>query len=220
MERWNNRLTLQGQSPLEEYKRNHLTLVCHLDIAVADERSVRSISCNDETCINHLVPSIVFSADIKQRRSLYDWKQQPVLVENVEIVESTEGIIPSLVRFYDIHNVVTDSLGGLRYQSAIDGTFQFLRGFSEWESGVRIVEFEPPKNHFIDSKIQSTFKVVDGIPHNQRKFFWHGFSYCELKALLSSLRVSLNDKRVEVCLRESPQTRMKITDVLLGPFNL
>src|ERR1039458_3173668 len=130
-ERWSNRLALHGQSLVKQYQRNRLTLLCDLDISRTLKHCNGAVSRDNQGRIDHFVASVVLSAKVNNGCDLHDWKHKPVFVEDVEIVEAPEGIIPSVVRFYDIHDEVNDFLGGLLYQSAIDGSYKTIPSFSK-----------------------------------------------------------------------------------------
>lgn len=220
LERWNHRLTLHGQSLVEEYQRDRLTLVCDLDISGGLKHRHGSIARHNQVHIDPLVASIIFSAKANDRSNLHHWKQEPVFVKNVEIVKASEGIIPSLVRFYDIHDEVSDLFGGLPYQSAIDGVYKAIPTLPERECSVIVVPLQSSENDLIESNIQGTFEVVSGIADDEGKVVWKGFSYLDLKAIVSSLNVFINTETVKVSVGEGQDARVKIVDVLLGPFNL
>jgi len=219
-ERFNNRATFHGHSIVEQYHQGRFTLVCDLDIRVADTLVSRgSISSNRPSPDNNLRASVIFSNNIIDRRDLHEWYQKPVFVENVEIVQGPKGVIPSLVRFYDIQDEVADLFGGLVYFRPFDGSYKVIPSFPKRENGVVVVDSEVVKYDFIDSEIKGTAKVVEGITDYGREVIWHGLSSIDLHAIVSELSVTLDAESVRVH-SKSTDHFVKVIDVLLGPINL
>jgi hypothetical protein len=203
-ERWDNRFTFHGQSLIEQYQQGRITLVCDLDISVANASvNRRSASGDGPSSDTKLLASLVFSANIVNSSDLYDWKQKPVLVENVEIVQGPDGVIPSLVRFYDIHDEVTDCFGGLGYYSGIYGGCKFIPGFSNRKSSVVIPSPEPAKNYTVDGKIERCLEIVEGISNHKREIVWKGLHYLDVKQIISSLRIMLDTETVRITREDS-----------------
>jgi hypothetical protein len=220
LEMWNNRFTFQGQSIVEQYQQARLTLVCDLDIRVADARMNRRPIVDDDPIPNsNLLASVVFRQNAVHRSDLHEWKQKPVFVSNVEVVEGPEGVIPSLVGFYDIHDEVSDLFGGLLYQSTIDCAYHTIPGFSKRESSVVVVAAKPSENDFVDRKIQSAFEVVESIPDDKSKVIWKGLSGIDLHDIVSELAVRMDAESVRVHSKCNDHL-VKIVDVMLGPFDL
>jgi hypothetical protein len=218
-ERWNNRFTLQGQSLVEKYREGRMSVVCDFEFSRTAKWSRGAISCNGDIADNPVV-SLVFCAKTEDRSYLYDWKQKPVFVEDVDIMQGPQGVIPSSVRFYDIHDEVKDVFGGLLYQSAIDASYKFIPRFKEWKYSVIVVPSKSSKVDFVNSKVQSALEVVRGISNDKSNVSWQGFSYIELDAIVSGLKILIGAKRVKITSSKSQDFRVKIIDVLLGPFNL
>jgi hypothetical protein len=151
---------------------------------------------------------------------LQDWKQEPVFVEDVEIVQGPEGAIPSLVRFYGIHDEVGDCFGGLMYQSAFDGSYKFIPGFSKWESSEVIVTSQPTKNNLVNCNIKRSLEIMEGISNDESNVIGKRLSLLEMKNVISALRVVLNVDSVEIGCLEGQNASVKVRDVLVGPFDL
>jgi hypothetical protein len=219
-ERFNNRATFHGHSLVEQYHQGRFTIVCDLDIRVADTLVSRgSISSNSPSPDNNLLASVIFSNNIIDRRDLHEWNQKPVFVENVESVQGPKGTIPSLVRFYDIHDEVTDLFGGLVYFCPSNGSYKVMSSCLKRETGMVVVDIEVVKYDLIDSEIKGTVEVVEGIANYEREVIWHGLSSVDLHAIVSELSVTLDAESVRVH-SKSTDHFVKVIDVLLGPINL
>ena len=219
-ERWNNGFTLQGQSLVEQYLWNGVTIVCDLKFSLHPKGSDGAVSCDDKGHIVPLVASIILRAKTSNGRNLHDWEQRPVFVEDVEIVKGPKGVIPSLIRFYDIHDEISDLFGGLLYQSAIDNCYKVIPGFSHWKFGKVVVMSQPSVYDFVNRNIQRAFEVVRRISNDESNVSWKRVSHFDLKGLLSNISIFIDADTVKVTCTEDQNARVKVSDVLLGPFNL
>src|SRR5216684_2386144 len=204
MERLKNWLALHRQSLVKKYMNGRLTLICDLEVFMAGKRRKGKSGAaeNPQTNGKFLAP-VVLKARIMQCADSQDWKQEPVFIKNVEFVQGPDGVIPSFVRFYGIHNEVCDCFGGLVYQPTFDGSYKFIPGFSEWESGEVIVTPKPTKNDLIDCDIERSLEIMEGVSSNERKvFFRKGLSFLEVENVISGFRVLISDKTVEVACLE------------------
>ena len=221
LERWENRLILQGQSLVEEYEQGRLTLVCDLDVSMARKWSDASLRGSENPKINsNFLASVVLKAKVTQHADVHDWKQEPMLVNDVEFVQGPEGVIPSVVRFYGIHDEVRDCFGGLMYQSALDGSYKFIPSFSKWESAMVIITPKATENNLINCNVERPLEVVEGISDHERSVSWKSFRFLVAKNIFPSLRGFIDNDVVEVTFLEIQNAVVKVTDVLLGPFDL
>ena len=222
LERWKNRLTRQGQSTVEQYKDGRISVIC--DLAITPSHFVSSDpSSADNPWLNHiLMASVVFHADAVNNVHVHHWEQEPVLIEDIQIVQGPKGVIPSLVWLYDIHNEVTDCLRGLMYQSAINGRYKFIPRLAERESGVVVVSMKSPKDDFIDQNIQSSFQIVQRIAKDEGQVssVWDYARHLNFKHIVSSLKIVLDRKRVNCTVNQQIAAGVKIHDVLIGPLDL
>lgn len=127
MERWDNRLSTERLSFCEEYRKGRLTLVLKfkdrvgVDIGYAEFSAVRD---PDGTVVH--MRTAEFERHAVEFGDRNDRNQQVMLVGDVQIVESPEGVIPSLVRL-DLVNYGADySRGRHLHFSTLDGSFHFL----------------------------------------------------------------------------------------------
>lgn len=166
-----------------------------------------------------LLASVVFVADTVKKIELQGWDEQLVLVLNVQSVQGPQELIPSIVRLYDIHDEVGDSLGSLKYFSAFDGRYKLVPCFPKRKSAVLIPNLEDAENNLIDGNIESTFQVVQSVPDNQGKVIWNGLSDSDLNSIGPRIRVSLDADGVETRCLNNGHPAFKVVDVLLGPLD-
>jgi hypothetical protein len=221
MKRWQNRLTLHGQSVVEKYKQGRISLICDIEVPVlrAIHVATPAASCENPSVNEQFLAFLVYSANVAHSTDLHNWKQKPVLIEDVEIVQGPQGVIPSFVRFYDIHDEVADCWRGFMYQSAIYGGYKIIPTSSHREPSLVITSLQPGKDDIVNSEVQGRFQIMQGVANDERKIVWNGLFYVNLKRLISSLRITIDANSVRVWC-ETDHPTVKIIDVLLGPFNL
>lgn len=220
--RWKNRLTSQGNSRVEQYENGRISVICDLAITPSHFVSSYSPSADNPRLDNVLIASVVFNSDAMDHVHMHYWEQDPVLVDNVQIVQGPQGIIPSLVRLYDIHDEIADISGCLMYQSAIDGRYKFIPRLTERKSSVVVVSVKPSKYDLINQNIQSSLKVMQSIADDQSKVsrVRHHARYLDLKHIVSCIRICLDKERVNCTINQEIAAGVKIQDVLIGPLDL
>ena len=147
--KWNRTL-------VEQYQQGQASLICDLAILQVIKRVSSSASPCDNPPSHQVLASLVFNADVVNAIDLHHWQQEPVLVENVETVQGPNGVIPSVVRLYPIHDETSDCLGGLCYLAAINGGLKFLPIFPDRKSSVVVRATESSNYDFVDNKIKSS----------------------------------------------------------------
>ncbi len=98
MERWDNRLT-GDQSLVESYIEVRLSIALYCHIAVAGKRRVLSTVIKNSAKVENTT-AVAFSANVSDRNHRHYWKQEPMFVNDVQVVQCVERIIPSSVRLY------------------------------------------------------------------------------------------------------------------------
>jgi hypothetical protein len=219
--RWENRFSFPDRSLVEQYQNGRCALICDLKISPRQVVADKSSSSRDNL-VEHFFVSAIFNADTVDYVDVHDWKQEPMFIDVVKVVQSQQSTIPSIVRLYGIHDEVADCYGSAMYQSAIDGRYKFIpRGF-EREFSVIVVAFQRPKNNLIDGVIQSRFEVVQGIANDKGKLARRRreLHNLDFENIISGLRIVLDSEYVKATYREYLDFTVKICDVMFGPFNL
>lgn len=223
IKRWQDRLSLEGCSKVEQYRRGRMALIVHCEIPSVQMPESHAPRIVHENRINrNLDVFVIFKANTLYQHKLQHWNQKLMLIHDIEIVNSPEGIIPSLVGFYRIQN---KSLNGrsdlLLFQSAVKKTFEFLPRVSDWEAcplrGVSIAS----ENNLVVHEIQSTAQVVQHVSDDEGSLSDIQESM-KLKPdiICSHLSIFIDMNRVEVRAKEVIEKRIEVIDVLQGPFNL
>src|ERR1700687_2364067 len=113
MQRWENQFVTHRESLLEQYQQGRFTVVCDLDICRSAIVEAGAVASDYPSANTDLCASGVFCPDFTNGAGLPNWNQQPVFVQNVETVQGPEGVIPSIIGFYNIHDEISDCFGGL-----------------------------------------------------------------------------------------------------------
>jgi hypothetical protein len=108
MEHRDNRFILENVSLIEAYFERRLPVICNLKISGArygiDPPALR----NKEVKAFEPSTAFVLSACSSEFNDRNNRDQQPMLIDNVEIVKSVQEIIASSVRLYLVYNKTTD----------------------------------------------------------------------------------------------------------------
>lgn len=221
-ERWQDRLTVDGHSIAENYANGRLSLICDLNVIVAEAGVDRDFRVNQRPLgDSEVFSSAIFAVDCPNVRNVLLRDQEPVLVFNVECVETPEGFpASSLVRLYGIHDEVDDCFGGLLFQSTITGDYKIIPGIVDRELRVLGPNALSRKLNIVHSEVESAHKVVDHVPNDQQKTLRGGLICTDLKEAISGFSIVLDGNTVRASVGELPRLLVKIIDVLIGPFDL
>jgi len=221
-ERWDDRLRLEGKSYVEQYRDGRMAIVLHLEILpVQTLQSDPAGGIEENRRLLDCYSVLVLKADIANSHKLDDWDEKLVFIRNVEFVKSPEGRIPSLVGFYRIENEVVDSRSDLLLmQSAINGCFKLLPRVANWKLGMAVNDSTASNDNFGIQNVQCASQVVQRIPD-----YYGGSFYIEPMSQIQAkpdplTSVFLDRNLVEVRLNKSFESRFKVVDVMIGPFNL
>lgn len=224
MERWNNRLTPKGLAVLKEYIEGRLKIALELEIAgQVVGYTYLSVAINQDGTLLHdegAVGSIEPQVNECVSGSV-DRGDEQVFVINVGIVQSAQGLIPSVAKgpyFINEHkgHPVPDSL----FKSAMNGVYKFLPLIRERQtSPVRGYVSSHP-NHVADHDIQRRSKIVDSVSNDQRNLPRRRLSDFDYELVLSGVSVFLEPEIAKFSLKVIPNQKGKIADVLIGPFDL
>jgi hypothetical protein len=216
-ERWNNRLVVEKVSLLKAYLDGRLSVCLIVEIcgtAVGDGTSV----CHDAEVVLGKWPHkavVVYGVRDGSKGVVRD-EDHSMLVEVVQFVESPQGVIPSTVRLYRLNNETTKLGADLLFKSTVNGLFKFLPSFMHWEMHVGIVTAQHADD-FGDSVVKGTSKIVDGVANHCAKV---GNGMPEVEAEVASFRVFIDERGVVVRRHEGNDSRLRLLDVMIGPFNL
>ncbi len=221
-ERWQDRLTVERHSIAENYADGRVSLICDLNILAPDTRVDRDAGM-DHCPFGHseIFATAIFAVDRPDMSNVFLRDQEPMLVFNVESVQTPQGFAYcSLVRLYRIHDEVDDCFGGLLFQSTIDGNYKVIPGRANRKMSVRVPRSSSLEFNVAHYEVKRASEVMNGVSNNEEDSFWNGFICADLEEAISSLRIVLDRDTVRASLGKLPRLSVKIVDVLIGPFDL
>lgn len=146
-------------------------------------------------------------------------EQEAMLVDNIQLVEHPEVVIPSLVRLSSINEGFgsgTDTV----YFSARFGLI-FVRTLADRIHGLLGGGIAIGVNHLTDQIIESTSEIVDCIARDQRDDLGNRRDACQtISSQIAKLVVCLAHDFVGLRLHEGVKLDFNVLDVLFGPFDL
>lgn len=144
-----------------------------------------------------------------------------MFVSNVQLVETPEGVVPTLV-WLDSHDRIYGVLPHALYLSRKSGLLLFggWCQLGDWKarilSRLAIVRQDQP----IGEVIQSTPEVLNGVPGNEPNVGWNRSNLGDPIDFVSTIRVKIYSDGVRVGLHEGSRGRLEIVDVFVGPIDL
>lgn len=152
--------------------------------------------------------------------SYSDGQQEPMLVNNVELVEQPERLVRSDVRLYrldDVQRIGRDLL----YFSIANGRLILLNSVGNGKVNAFVGSTAVSLDKLPHQVIKSTPKIVDSISKDERDFVGNGFDFSDIKRRVLNLRYSvrLGSNSIGLILKEPVDSSIQFTDVLFGPFN-
>jgi hypothetical protein len=228
VERLNDRLTLVGNSYVEQYRNGRMALIlrCELSFPTKFDVEARFLS-KDRLLVDKRIAFIVLKAKLGKPHHIEYWDQQLMFVEDVQIVQGPKGAIPSLVGLYDIQQEIDDQrdsgISGetLLFQSAIDLTYKFLPLIANWKPCpvIGLSGCDGFKSLVVQN-IQGAFEIMQDIADDESAARHVESGLVNLKSNTVAPFVFLDADGVKIRFGESLKQLIQVTDVLHGPFNL
>lgn len=220
MQRWDNRLTLETLNIAEQYVKGRLSVILDLDFAGHVKTCAQFMVLSDLERKDSLHVPFGLDSERTQRSDGEHRYEQPMFIGNVQIVKGAQGVIPSLVRLYDIKKE-SDHIGAeTLYCSTVNGGFKFLPCLPKWELGFRRRSATSPNNKLISDMIERGVQVVNSIANDQGDLIGNFPSQAKCRDAISCMSVFLDTKMIKVSLHKSVEHIVQLTDVLIGPFDL
>ncbi len=212
-ERWENRLTVEGISFAEKYIEGRISIILYVQFGAAEISVKQSVGADARGQGDREVSVLVFGVNINGD-NIENNDQAAMLINDVQIVQSVQGIIPSTVGLYRINYQVADFRTRSLYFSTVNRAYEFLSFFKEWKlsTSIRI------RDGLADHQIESRMKIVNGVSDNQSRIGWE--FKVDLETDISSLAIFLDVQTARVSVSKPLHKGVEVTDVLIGPFDL
>jgi len=226
VERLNDRLTGVGDANVEQYCRGRIALVLDCQVSLPIEFKAGRCIKGEESALWERDVFIVLKADVHKPHHLEHWDKQLVLVSNVQFVQGPQGVIPSRVGLYNIHEKIANETGvrviggSLLFQSAIQGSFKILSGIADWKPRVTLSAPCGSLDSLVVEKVERTLEIVDSVTSDESGISSGESCAVNIEKQVIAPFVFLDADGVKIRLSESVQKFIQIKDVLVGPFNL
>ena len=218
-ERWDNRLGgAEVISFAEEYSKGRLSIVCYMELGGSGERIKFPTIADYKSRINDFIIVVIMCAHTSQLSDRNNWEQQPMLVNDVQMVKTPQGVIPSFVWLNYIDDQVENVLPGHLYFSTVDGFYNFTSSITDREIGIPVWDIPGHSNNLTGHNVQGGTQIVDDITNNQRNLSWKRIGIEREDVVPSGIFVDM--QTVEVSFKECSKTSLNLLDVLVGPFDL
>lgn len=148
-------------------------------------------------------------------------KHESMLVNNIELADMPERIIPSYVRLHSLDDFLRTGADFL-YFSATHGRCVFLktiRTTENREEGVFIGDATVSLDELPCKMVECTSQIMNGITKNDRDGSGNRLRPSDIKRCVLDYRVRLGSDCVRLGTNESLDSQVQISDVLFGPFN-
>jgi hypothetical protein len=195
-------------------------LILNLRIFECDRKSRNELIFEEPSSRKDFHASLIFNADSIDKAQFRFSNQQPVLVFDVKSVEGPDAVtIPSFVRLYRIQNALDDLFGGFLIESAINGVFKRFPGVVNRELSVPGSLASVQELNLVCGVVESGSEIVQGIPEDQSEFRRKSLDSSYLEKIVSSLRLSLNENLVSLCIREAEENAVEVIDVFFSSLH-
>jgi len=225
-QRHRDRLVLEQGIWTEHYRQGRMALVLDCDFPTI------SVFQSDAARFVHGVASppnsssfIVLKADVHNCHKLQSWDEKLMLVTDIHLVQGPDGVIPSLVGFYRIHNEGPKFGSYLPlFQSTIEPmVYKSFPSITDWECIPARRNTTTFQCDLVEHEIKGASKVMQGISSGESDLISRKqiLSNIDTKEILAALSVVINPRSVTVGVSPECQSKLvNVRDVLAGPLNL
>lgn len=150
--------------------------------------------------------------------SVADDQEQFVLVDDIEVVDSSQRVIPSAIRFQR-PNYIDDIRGGAMYMSVLNHAFKIIGCTTKGKlHAVRIPVVE--HDQVGGQVVQRCAKVMNGVSQDSGEPIRQPLFDAKHDAVISGIRFTLYDSAIGVAVKELRDYEIEVRDVAIGPFGL
>lgn len=205
----------------EDYGRGAIALFYHLEFSTSGVPEDQGPFVAEQSLIDSMpFPMLVFHKEGVQPEGLQMGNQPPMLVHPVELIQTPEIVsIPSLPRLYHAQKSVSEGDEGLVLWSTFNKLFKIVTDVADGE-GFLMRFGAVGSGQFKPCQLESASQVMKSIPNDEREAVWHGLSRRDLNEIISGFWIRFYGDCVSTALEEFSAARVKIADVLVGPFEL
>ena len=214
IESFNNRFTLKDISIPEKYLEGRISIALNVHFTHSANGMDKIPIADNHANIFYFKAILAFNANVRDFAYSNDWDQKSVFIHSIETIDPPQGIIPSLVRLYNIEDQSSDfgSRGDL-YFSFFNSDYKILPSFMKRE-----MNFVASDNT-ISNKIKGCSQIMNYVTDDKRNFPWNGLSHTELNLIISSIRIFLYRQAIKISSFEKlSDTEIKLVDMMYCTF--
>jgi len=220
MQRFNDRLVLEGLPIAESYIEGRLEILTDFDISCGGEtHNYLAVFNRADMHIHHgeqgtkIVPHLeIFDSSIMSRRD-----KCFMFIGYVEIVDCPQKFIPSVVRFQSA-DYLDDIFSGSVYVSIFNHTVKAIDIITKREIDILgISAFQA--DQFGSKKVKGCSQVMDGVTDDCGKMARYFMPDSERPELIRGVSVLLDNDSVRFRFNVVDDVIVKLTDVAFGPIN-
>jgi hypothetical protein len=231
VECWNNRLSIENMTFAKRYFKGEMEVGLVFEIPYAAlvgnkfvaifKRKFPIRSCGDVPrtggqLINPVYDKFVSETKITMSGS--NWNQQEVFISDVDLVETQEGIVPSLVRLEPLDQFDCRCAGSLDFGDS--ARVKVGLGRTYWERSVFCCSPAIITDQIVGQQIEGGAKVVDAISDDSAPLKRDGLAFAKAVNFVTGLRVYLHDDGMRLSALESNDSCVKVRKMLFGPVDL
>jgi hypothetical protein len=217
---WNDKMALHQRSFAEYYCEGSAALVYQLELAVLPSNPDSSLGPES------LFRDSVFSAFAIFHKQMFDLaelemgNQQLVFVKVVEPIEGVKSVsIPSLVRLYIVKDQGSNADQERLVWSSVEKLFKQSPLGIDWELLLPFGRYRIPSN-FSPRVVDCCSQVVQSVAKDQADVDGDAFDDLDLNQVMKGVSAAINKNSINATFTETLKVRVKIVDLLLGPFEL
>jgi hypothetical protein len=221
-QRWDNRLILEKESFFEAYLDGRLCVGLVVDIGGRAFGNGTSVTEDANTMGREWTCGVLlykFNPGLKRVTGEDDGS---MLIDVVQSVECPKGKVPSLVRLYRIDDKLAKVGADLLFKSAIDGLYKFFPRFMHGEVDLTSTGVATQVADDLSyGVVERAPEIVNGITDDHTKPVDSECAWGpKIKAQITRFRVFIDERSVTLVHQEAIDPSLRISDVLIGPFNL
>jgi hypothetical protein len=143
--------------------------------------------------------------------------QQPMLVDDVKLMQSPQQVIPSTVRLESVNELFSGNRHTLSFSFRLENVLLGTIADREVNSPDRVPGIT---NQLASEMIEGAPKVMRSVASGNGQFGGHDGKWAEYKICPRLFFVEMVNTYIRVRLQEPNSFPVEITDVLFGPLNL
>jgi hypothetical protein len=220
VQRRDDRLTFEGKSIIEEYSSGRMALILYSKIfplELVQRQSPRLVG-NQPLLKRPFFSIFVLKANTSNVDDLQEWNKELMFVSNIQVIQSPDRVIPSLVGLYVVQEQIMDfDLDLLLFEKIHEGSFQFISGIANGKPTV-FGDFPATLyDNVVPENVECAPEIVQHIPdHHSGILGWKCIGVVKPGQQIPSFQILVDRDDVKIIF-SGPS--IQFGEVLRGPLN-